>query len=73
MKKSDAIAHFGTQTALAIALRISQAAVSKWPELVPEKQAMKLAYLTDDRLAYDPSFYTRQSNDVSQVSQVAIG
>ena len=38
MKKSDAIALFGTQTNLARALGISPQAVSQWPHLLTQGQ-----------------------------------
>jgi hypothetical protein len=59
MHKSDAIQHFGNQILLAEALSISQAAVSKWPEVVPEKQALKLEKLTNGNLKYDPAVYIK--------------
>lgn len=57
MYKKDAFYHFKTQKELAGALGISQAAVSKWPELIPEKQALKLARITCGKLVYDPTLY----------------
>lgn len=56
MRKIDAVRFFGTQTELAKALGISQAAVSKWPEQVPELQAYKLQVITAGKL----QAYTRE-------------
>ncbi len=39
MYKKDVIDHFGTQRAVAKALGISDAAVSQWKEVIPEKEA----------------------------------
>lgn len=62
MYKTAAIEHFKTQTAIARALsaagyRISQPAVSKWGELVPEIPARMLASLSGGALEFDESLY----------------
>jgi predicted transcriptional regulator len=57
MKKQTALKEFRTQENLASALKITQAAVSKWPDLVPEKQALKIDRLTQGKLKYDPELY----------------
>lgn len=62
MKKSDVLDHFHTQAAVAEALttagyRISQPAVSKWGELVPEIQARRLSKITGGALVFDESVY----------------
>jgi DNA-binding transcriptional regulator YdaS (Cro superfamily) len=59
MKKSDAINYFGNQSLLADALNIRPPAVSQWPDLVPEKQALKLEKLTNGALKYDPNVYVK--------------
>ena len=71
MNKSDAIAHFGTQSEIGEVLGISQAAVSKWPDLIPEKQALKLSILTKGALVYDAAAYktTESKLDAGTVSQ----
>lgn len=66
MNKSDAISHFKTQTALARALSdagypITQPAVSKWGEVVPEVPARILAEITGGALVFDRSAYRSQS------------
>lgn len=58
MKKVDVINHFGTQADVASALSragwpISQPAVSKWPENVPELRAFQLERITDGALRAD--------------------
>ena len=50
MKKADAIAHFGSKVKLAIALGVSQAAISKWPDDVPELRAYQIERLTGGEL-----------------------
>lgn len=59
MLKSAAINHFRTQAALAANLEISQAAVSKWDEIVPEGQAYKLQAITHGALKVDPELYKK--------------
>jgi len=62
VNKKDVLAYFGTQARVGEVLNISQAAVSKWPDLVPEKQALKLSHITNGRLVYDPSLYREREN-----------
>lgn len=57
MRKSSALAHFGTQAAVADALDISRAAVSKWGEVVPFESATALEILTDGAIRVDPTLY----------------
>lgn len=47
MKKKDAIEFFGGQHKLANALRISQQAISQWPEDVPEPRNYQIQVLTN--------------------------
>jgi hypothetical protein len=57
MNKSDAVAFFGTKTKIAEVLGISCAAVSDWGELVPEKNAARLASASGGVLVYDFRVY----------------
>lgn len=50
MLKADAIAHFGSATAVAKALGIGKAFVSKWGPDVPQRYAYELERLTDGAL-----------------------
>ncbi len=50
MKKSDAVAHYGTAAELARALGISRQAVHFWRDDVPELYQYKLQYLTNGAL-----------------------
>ena len=55
MYKKDVIDHFGTQRAVAKALGISDAAVSQWKEVIPEKDAYRLEVVTAGALKYQES------------------
>lgn len=57
MFKKQVIDHFGTQRAIAKALGISDAAVSQWKEVIPEKDAYRLQVVTDGALKYDETAY----------------
>ncbi|QDO84528.1 Cro/Cl family transcriptional regulator [Shewanella psychropiezotolerans] len=50
MKKSAAIKFFGSQTKLAEVIKVSQAAISKWPDDVPELRAYQIEHLTKGEL-----------------------
>lgn len=53
----DAIKFFGSKSAVARALNIGKASVSKWDELVPPLRAAELHVLTQGKLIFDPSDY----------------
>ena len=57
MLKQEVIAHFGSQRAVAKALRISDSAVSQWKEIIPEKDAYRLEVITGGQLKYDEGSY----------------
>ena len=62
MKKSEALAYYKTQINIAERLteagyRITQPAVSKWGELIPEVPARILSELSGGALMFDPSDY----------------
>ena len=66
MNKSDALTHFKTQTAIAKALSdagypITQPAVSKWGEVIPEVPARILSEITGGALVFDSSAYRSKS------------
>ena len=50
MTTADAIAHFGTQTALAAALGIHQSSVSTWGTYPPMLRQFQIERLTKGRL-----------------------
>lgn len=57
MKTETVISFFGSKTATAKALGISQVAVTRWGATVPEKRAARLDHITNGALKYDPTFY----------------
>lgn len=57
MRTKDAIAHFGSKSAIARELDISPAAVSKWDEAVPVESAKALEIRTNGVLRVDWSLY----------------
>jgi hypothetical protein len=57
MQTNDVIAHFGSKIAVARALNIGKAAVSKWPDKVPPLRAAQLEKLTNGELKFDPDSY----------------
>lgn len=59
MKTKDAIAHFGTATAVADAVGISKAAVSQWGDRVPVASALMLERVTDGKLRFNLADYRR--------------
>ena len=52
MLKHEAIKYFGSQTNLAKKLKINQAAVSQWGELVPPLRAYEIERLTKGKLTF---------------------
>lgn len=65
MYKSEVFAYFEAQgirqAGIAEKLDISQPAVSKWPDIIPELQAIKLNRLTDGGLPYNPDLYRKSA------------
>ncbi len=61
MKKAVAVDFFGTQSNLAKVLTVSQAAISRWGETVPEGAAYKLESLTGGQLKVDPALYVKET------------
>lgn len=59
MLKSDAVAHFRSQRAVADVLGISEQAVSMWGDLVPEGRAYQLELLTKGKLRADRNCYSK--------------
>lgn len=49
----------GAKKAVTDALGLSSGYVSQWGEFVPEAQAMRLHFLTDGALKYDPAMYQK--------------
>lgn len=62
MRKSDVIAFFKTQTAVANALGVTKSAVNQWGPLVPEGKAYRLQELTRGKLKVDRDAYRAKSS-----------
>lgn len=62
MKKTEVIAHFGgTDTAAAKALGVTRSAVGQWKDMVPERIAWKVQFMTGGVLRVDPAVYEKRS------------
>lgn len=62
MLKKTVIEYFGNnQSAVARVLGLNRSSVFGWPELIPEKQALKLDRLTKGELKYDESLYQKNT------------
>ena len=71
MKVETALDFYKTQQLLGKALGISQAAVSKWGRLMPEKQALKLERITDGALKDEPSLYAASDQTGQEKAKAA--
>ena len=61
MLKSDAVAFFKSQSALARALNISPASVAEWPDRVPPLRQLQIQKLTRGKLkAADDVFESKR-------------
>lgn len=61
MKKADVISHFGgTAQGAANALGITRSAVAQWKEIVPERIAWKVQFMTGGVLRVDPTVYEKR-------------
>lgn len=61
MLKADALAYFGSPSAIAEAANITVQAVSQWGELVPEGTAYKLESISKGKLKVKASLYAKGS------------
>lgn len=50
MKKSDAVAYFGSSVKLAKAINVSKGAVSQWGEVIPLGRACQIELITKGKL-----------------------
>ncbi|EHD22098.1 MULTISPECIES: Cro/CI family transcriptional regulator [Brenneria] len=57
MLKIEAVNFFGSKTKLAEAAGVSQASVSRWGDVIPERRAARLERITNGALKYDPALY----------------
>ena len=61
MKKKDAVLYFGNTVKLAKALGIAQAAISQWPEDIPQRRAFEIERITNGALKADFTPVNQQS------------
>ena len=71
MKVKTALDFYITQQILAEALGITQAAVSKWGDLMPEKQALKLDRITNGELKYEAQLYAAPDQTGQEKAEAA--
>ena len=57
MKKQHVIDHFGSQAETARKLGVSEALVSRWPDVMPFKWALQVEQITDNRLSVNLQDY----------------
>lgn len=62
MLKSDVIAYFKSQQAVARALGVTKSAVSLWKQVIPEGRAYQIESLTRRALRVDPEVYAKSSS-----------
>ena len=65
MRKSEVIEHFGGVSKTAIVLGISQPAVCRWGEVIPQKQAFVIERITKGKLKYDASLYQKATDSAA--------
>jgi DNA-binding transcriptional regulator YdaS (Cro superfamily) len=68
MRKTDAIAHFGKQAAIAAKLNLSRAAVSNWGDVVPLESARALEILSEGKCRVDESLYPAIERATAEMS-----
>ena len=62
MLKSDVIAYFKSQQAVAKALGVTKSAVSLWKQVIPEGRAYQIESLTRRALRVNPEVYAKSSS-----------
>lgn len=68
MRKADVVRYFGTQKAVADALKITEQAVCQWDELIPPLQARKVSEKTGGELPFDPRLYRNSSKRLREIA-----
>lgn len=66
MRKTDVVNYFGGISKTANALGISHPAVSRWGDVIPEKQAFVIERITSGVLKYDPTQYEKTTTAGAQ-------
>lgn len=65
MRKLEVIEYFGGVSKTASTLGISHPAVSRWGDIIPEKQAFFIERITKGKLKYDASLYQKSTGEVA--------
>ena len=68
MLKQSVKEFYGTYSKAADLLGLSRSAISNWDDLIPEASALKLHFLTDGQLKYDPALYAKNTADSVDIS-----
>ncbi|MGE6107873.1 Cro/CI family transcriptional regulator [Aeromonas sobria] len=71
MQKHDVLEHFGSITAIAKAIGVSHAAVSKWDKTIPIGRAYQIEVLTGGQLKADVTAQPDQGRDTQRVDPAA--
>jgi hypothetical protein len=50
LKKSQALSYFGSESSIAVLLKIKRQAVNQWGEYIPEQSAWPLYYLSNGKI-----------------------
>ena len=71
MLKTNVLKHFNNSVNdTAEAFGVSHSAVSQWGNLIPEKQALRAALLTNGALAYEPELYIKAKENVKATQEI---
>lgn len=68
MKKNDAIQFFGGSNALARALGAAKSTVSEWPEVIPEKFAARIHFVSGEKLDFCLEDYRPEQHKTQQAA-----
>ena len=72
MKRSDAIAYFGSRPIIADLLGITQTSITTWGENIPDFRAYQLHDLSGGELAFDGSFDKEQHKLAKKYHEKAV-
>lgn len=62
MLKKDVVQHFGSNQAIATALKLNRSAISRWGDLIPLARAYEIEVITKRKLKVDRSMYEAAAN-----------
>lgn len=69
MLKKDAIAHFGSQKALADAIGVKQQSINDWRDVVPENRQLQIHKLTAGECPADPAVLAKYGLPASELAR----